>query len=286
LEYRKEKEMVEIDRGFLLPNVRVRSGNTGGSGTVLYSGLGENGMHSTYILTNHHVVTNNIEVKKKWSPLLKRNVDMDVLGTVEVHFFKYQWSSRAVGATEIDADIMTYDVEEDLALLKIRDEEPAPAVAKIYPKGKESELRLGRQLLAIGAGMGEAPVVTQGILSQFGREIENKEYWLSTAPTIFGNSGGAVYLEDTHEFVGVPARIAVHASFFGGDAITHLSYFIPIPRVYRFLDDQMFRFIYDPAFTEKGEAESREAKRKEEERKQLGKEERDDNGSSSRPRKR
>jgi S1-C subfamily serine protease len=190
-----------------------------------------------------------------------------VLGTVEVHFFKYQYQSRAIGATEIEADIMTYDVEEDLALLKIRDEDEAPAVATMYPKGKESELRLGRPLLAIGAGLGEAPVITQGILSQFGREIENKEFWLSTAPTIFGNSGGAVYLADTHEFVGVPARIAVVASLMGGDAITHLSYFIPISRVYRFLDEQMFRFIYDPSFTEEGEAQAREAKRTEEERK-------------------
>ena len=264
---------MKIERELLLPNVRVRSGNAGGSGTVLYSAPNSDGGCSSYILTNHHVVENNIEVQKKWSPLLKRKVDVDVLGTVEVHFFKWQYSSRAIGATEISADIMTYDVEEDLALLKIRDEDPAPAVAKMFKWGAEKNLRLGEPLLAIGAGMGEAPVITQGILSQFGREIDNREFWLSTAPTIFGNSGGAVYLAETQEFLGVPARIAVYGSFFGTDAITHLSYFIPITRVYKFLEDQMFRFIYDLEFTEEGEAKAREEARKAEEIKLVGKDE-------------
>uniref|UniRef100_A0A6M3L5J6 Putative trypsin-like peptidase domain containing protein n=1 Tax=viral metagenome TaxID=1070528 RepID=A0A6M3L5J6_9ZZZZ len=266
---------MKIERELLLPNVRVRSvsgsGGAGGSGTVLYSAPNGGGGNSTYILTNHHVVENNIEVQKKWSPLLKKKVDMDILGTVEVHFFKWQYSSRAIGATEISADIMTYDVEEDLALLKIRDEDPAPAVAKMFPRGKEKNLRLGEPLYAIGAGMGEAPVITQGILSQFGREIDNREFWLSTAPTIFGNSGGAVYLTETQEFLGVPARIAVVASFFGSDAITHLSYFIPITRVYGFLEAQMFRFIYDPEnFTEAEESQARDEARKAEERKLVG----------------
>ena len=273
--------MTKIERDLLLPNTRVRSGDTGGSGTVLYSSPNVDGGHSTYVLTNHHVVENNIEVQKKWSPLLKRKVDMDVLGTVDVHFFKWLYSSRAVGATEISADIMTYDVEEDLALLKIRDEDPV-AVAKMFPKDKEKELRLGLPLLAIGAGMGEAPVITQGILSQFGREIDNREFWLSTAPTIFGNSGGAIYLADTQEFLGVPARLAVYGSFFGTDAITHLSYFIPITRVYKFLEAQMFRFVYDTEFTEEGEAQAREEARKKEERKLVGKDEEKEEKSGKR----
>jgi len=264
---------MKIERELLLPNVRVRSGNAGGSGTVLYSQPNGNGGYSTYILTNHHVVENNIEVQKKWSPLLKKKVDVDILGTVETHFFKWQYSSRAIGATEISADIMTYDVEEDLALLKIRDEDAAPAVAKMFKRGEEKNLRLGQELLAIGAGMGEAPVITHGILSQFGREIDNREFWLSTAPTIFGNSGGAVYLAETNEFLGVPARIAVIASFFGSDAITHLSYFIPITRVYKFLESQMFRFVYDSDFTEEGEETAREEARAQEERKLVGTEE-------------
>jgi len=263
--------MGELAREILLPNTRIRSGNVGGSGTVIYSKEGERGF-STYVLTNHHVVENNVRVQKKWSPLLKRDIKMDILGTVEVHFFKYQYQSRAIGNISIDADIMTYDKDEDLALVKLRDEDKAPAVATLFPKGNEADLRLGRDVVAIGAGLGEPPVITVGKLSQFAREIENKEYWLSTAPTIFGNSGGAVYLEDTGEFIGVPARIPVIMIGFGGDAITHLSFIIPITRVYSFLENQLFRFIYDSKYTEKGEEKLREKKRKEEERRMASRE--------------
>jgi len=249
----------------LVPCVRVRAGIAGGSGTVLYSGSNEEGGYSTYVLTNHHVVDNLIKVDKKWSTLLKRDVKTDVFGIPNVEFFKWRYESRVVGAQSIEADIVTYDADEDLALLKIRSDDKYVA-ATLYPKGKERDLRLTMPVMAVGAGLGEPPVVTGGFLTQFGREIDNKEYWLQTAPTIYGNSGGAVFLQDGYEFIGVPARIAVTMQGFSPDAITHLSFIVPVTRVYEFLEAQLFRHVYDKNFTEKGEELERERKRKEEER--------------------
>lgn len=262
--------MSELSREILLANTRIRSGNVGGSGTVICSKEGKKG-YSTYILTNNHVVENNIEVKKQWSTLLKRDIKMDVLGTVQVHFFKFLYG-RSIGGTSIDADIMTYDKDEDLALLRLRDPDPAAAVAKLYPRGKEEELPLGSDVVTIGCGLGEPPIFTKGYLSQFGREIENREYWIQTAPSIFGNSGGACFRESTGELIGVPARIAVTMSFFGADAVTHLGYIVPITRIYKFLESQLFRFIYDPNFTEQGEEKEREKRRKKEEQKMAARE--------------
>ena len=265
--------MGTIKRDTLLANCRIRSessrGAVGGSGTVIYSKPNSKGDYSSYILTNYHVVENNIKIETKWNPMLKRDIKADVSGLVEVHFFKYLYQSRAVGATVIEADILTYDVDEDLALLRLRDTTPTPSVATLFAKGEEHKLLIGMSVLAIGAGLGEPPIVTSGRLAQFAREIDNKEFWISTAPTIFGNSGGAVYLEDTGEFIGVPSRIAVILLGFAPNAIPHLSFITPITRVYKFLDDQLFRFIYNPAFTEDDEAALREQKRKEEERKVL-----------------
>lgn len=261
-----------LTRETLSTCTRIRSGNVGGSGTVIYSEQNKEGTYSTYVLTNEHVVDNNIKTEKEWSTLLKRDVKKDILGIVEVHFFQYKWEQRSIGATAIEADIMTYDKREDLALLKLRSEPRVESVARLYPKGKEKELRLGMSTMAIGAALGEPPVLTVGRLSQFGREIDNREYWLQTAPTIYGNSGGSVFLEETEDFIGVPSRLAVTISGFGSDAITHLSYIVPITRIYGFLDDQLFRFIYDSKFTEEGESEERERRRKEEELKIAAKE--------------
>lgn len=249
-----------------LPCVRVIAQKAGGSGTVIYSAPNQSGTYSTYVLTNHHVVETCIKIESRWSALLKSERKIDLFDKVDVHMFKYLYSARAIGGITVQSDIMAYDKEEDLALLKLRSGDPAPAVAKLYPRGKESELRIGMPVICVGSGLLEPPVQTTGFLSQFGREIERREYWISTAPAIYGNSGGALFLAQTYEMIGVPARIAVTA-FLGIDAITHLQYAIPITRVYDFLEAQRFRFIYDPSFTEEGEEEERRRLREEEERK-------------------
>lgn len=246
----------------LLPVVRVRAPKGTGSGTVIYSGPDKAGTgFSTYVLTNHHVVESAIEFKDEWSALLKRKTKIDVLGVVEAEFFEYQWNSRAVGATSVLGQIAAYDVNEDLALIRLNTTRQVPDVARLLPKGQELLLRASMPLFAVGAGMGEAPVITAGMLSQFGMMIGNREFWVSTAPTIFGNSGGALFLADTNEFIGVPARLIVAMLGMSVDAITHLSWAIPITRVYEFLDAQVFQFIYDSKHTEAGDEAQRKAMR-------------------------
>lgn len=244
-----------------LPCVRVRTAKAGGSGTIIYSVGG-----STYVLTNHHVVADSIKIEKKWSTLLKREIKTDSFDVVDAHLFSYRYESRAIGGQTIQSDIAAYDPEEDLALLRLRSSDPINSVAALYPRGKEIALRVGMEVIAAGAGMGYAPVQTEGILSQFGQEIDRREYWLNTAPSIFGNSGGALFLKDTFELIGVPSRITVASYGFSADAITHLGFAIPITRIYGFLEDQKFRFIFDADFTEEGEDDLRAELREREER--------------------
>ncbi len=53
--------------------------------------------------------------------------------------------------------------------------------------------------------------MTHGDIQHMDDEIDNEVYWMSTAQTIFGNSGGAVFRPRNghYEFIGVPSRIAV-----------------------------------------------------------------------------
>lgn len=246
------------------PCVRVRAAKAGGSGTVIYSQGG-----STYVLTNHHVVDGAIKIEDRWSTLLKSSRRMDVFDTVDVHIFEYAYKSRAIGGTTVQSDIVAYDKDEDLALLHLRSDREDLPVATMYPRNAEEELRIGMPVITVGAGLGEPPVQTEGVLSQFGIDIERREFWLNTAPSIFGNSGGSMFLadEDRFELIGVPARISVAMLGWSADAITHLSYAIPITRVYDFIEEQRFRFIYDDIYTEEGEAEERREIREDEERK-------------------
>ncbi|MEK6881507.1 MAG: hypothetical protein AABY22_17930, partial [Nanoarchaeota archaeon] len=74
------------------------------------------------------------------------------------------------------------------------------------------------------------------------------------------NSGGALYLKRTQELIGVPSRISVALVGFGGSPISHMSYSIPFTRIYQFLEDNCFQFIYDSNQTEKQCGELRKKK--------------------------
>jgi len=238
----KHKEM-------LYPVVRVRSGKATGSGTVIYSRKDKSGNFHTFVLTNHHVVSDLIKIAKVWDPVLKRKIDKEVLGKPWVEFFEYNDLSRNVGQVAISANIVAYDGAEDLALLELDDNEKAAKfIAKLYPRSEIKNIHLYDEVWASGAALGHAPVVTHGHLSYMDDVIDNYSYWMSTALTIYGNSGGAVFRPSTRgfEFIGIPSLISV---VFGSQAITHLGYFVPITRIYGFLERNFYHFIYDSRFT-------------------------------------
>jgi len=259
--------IAEKHEKMLYPMVRITAEKTHGSGTIIYSEPNpkNKNRYDTYILTNEHVIDFLIKIEKKWSNIFKRKIEKDILGTPEIETFKYEWSSRIYTSEGNKASIVAYDKEEDLALLKLRSPEKYPYPAKLYPIDKVKELKCFMGTYTIGCGLGEKPVITQGFLSGFGYEIENKEFIMNTAPSIFGNSGGACFLESTNRFIGVPSRLSVILLGFSADAITHMGYIIPIWRVCKFLKDQYFHFIYDNNYTlEQCEQMKKEAKERDE----------------------
>lgn len=266
------EELKEKHRMLLYPTVRVRTEKAGGSGTIIFSKPIKNpeweGEHESYVLTNCHVISNNIKVENKWSTLLKREVKTDILTDCTVETFDFEYDSWESGSATYKGEIMCYDIDMDLALLKIKSGKEFDYVAKMFPKDEHKKrLRMFMDLYAVGCGMGHPPLATKGNLTGgFGDIIDNHPYWLSSAPTIYGNSGGAVFLADTYEFVGIPSRIAVNISGFSADAITHLSYFIPITSVYKFLEEQIFMFIYDDNYTSDMCEEERKRKRERDEK--------------------
>jgi len=264
-------EIMTLHRELLYPSVRVRTEKAGGSGTILYSKpcLGNKDEYETYVLTNHHVIEDSITIKKKWSSIANRSIEKEVKATVFVETFEYKYGSTIIGARQYEADIMAWDKDQDLALLRLRTIGPFKYVAKMYPKNTEVEIKLFERTIAVGCSLGHPPIPTFGIITSKHDEIDNEEYWMSTAQIIFGNSGGAMFLERTHEFIGVPARIESMQLGFSINVVTHMGFFIPITRVYKFLEDQIFQFIYDQKFSSIECAKIREKKAKEEEKKLL-----------------
>lgn len=259
----------EQHQKMLYTQVRVRAptdkGTAIGSGTIVYSELVPDGdsdggtEYETYVLTNHHVVEGQIKYKEDFDPLLQRNKKKDIRGTVDVDVFEFDFWSRATGGTSYKADIMAYDKEQDLALLRIRRRQKFDYIANLLPLGKEMELRVFQPVWNVGCGLGQHAFPSPpGYISQFGSEIDNMEFILISSPSIFGNSGGATFLADTGEFIGIPSRIAVVPIGWSADPITHMNFSIPVWRIYEFLKEQIFHFIFDDSVTSKDCKEERE----------------------------
>ena len=250
------KEIVQKHEQMFYPTVRVRTKKAGGSGTVVYSKKHKDEVY-TYVITNHHVISDSVHIEKKWDPVLKRKVDKEILDTVFVEFFRYNNYSHTIGSFAVEADIVAYsevDGGQDWALLRVRDKEnKADWVANMFPLDDIENVHIFDDCYAVGASLGHPPVASNGMITYMDDEIEHYKYWMSSAPTIFGNSGGAVYRwsgnRKQYEYIGIPSRISIQPMGFSADAITHMGYFIPIDRVYKLLEDNDYQFIYDDSFS-------------------------------------
>ena len=272
-----DEKIKEIHKHVLYPVVRVSTEHAAGTGVVIYSAVTpetkslpkDDQEYESYVLTCHHVVEDAIKFIKKWSTIAKKDIIVESNELVHVEIFKYEKLSKCVGATSLDAEIVSYDKPLDIALLKIRCSEKVDYIAHLYAQGKADELKLGTPMVSCGCSMAHNPFFMFGNLTSKGDQIETKEYWMTSANVVFGNSGGPVFLDDNdkYAYVGNTARVVTIQLGFGLDVVTWMGFFVPIDSIYKFLEENFFTFIYDKTTDSKKCAELRKAKMEEEERK-------------------
>lgn len=245
----------------LAPVARVRTTKDRGSATIIHSTED----YGTWLLTNRHVVDANVTYREVWDELLRRNVKKEFTSMVEVDVYRVNCHGDVQGLMTADADIVISNAQQDLALLRLRDDTIYHTV-RMYDEASCSQIPILSELACTGAAMGEKPIVTLGLLNGKQIEIDNHEYWLSSAQSIFGNSGGAVFAKtpDGWHYIGMPCRIKVAVMGFAADAITHMGYFIPLPRIYQWLRDNCYEFLWDPSVTKEDCDLRREQKRERE----------------------
>jgi len=277
----KLAKLTEIHKAVLYPIVRVSTEKAAGekaagTGVVIYSKPtpdskdkpDDDKEYETYVVTCWHVVEEAIKFMKKWSAIAQREITAEDRALVKVEIFKYEKLSRCVGGTTYNAEIVAWDKGIDIAVLKIHAIERFKHVAKIYSRGKGDEIKLGTDVVSCGCSMGHEPFFMFGKIAAKHDIIENKEYWMTTANVIFGNSGGPNFLDGTYEYIGNTARVTVVPQFgFGVDVVTWMGFFMPIDSIYDFFDESFLQFIYDEKFTSVQCAELRKAKMEEEEKK-------------------
>lgn len=237
--------VTEMHEKLLYPLVRVRTDKAGGSGTVLYSqpDVRKPTEHLTFILTNWHVVEAAIAVKDVWDSLLRRHIKRDVLAEVIVETFAYHNLSNVISANSQRAEIVAYDQEHDLAVLRLLSPIRYEHCATLVPRQEIENLKLFTAICCIGCSLLHDPIPNFGYITSLREIIENKTYMLQSAHSIFGNSGGAVFTVEGGYLVGVPSRITAIQLGFGIDVITWMGFFAHPLRLHEFLREQELLFL-------------------------------------------
>jgi len=242
---------VKMITEMLYPTVMVDVGVRGqGSGTMIYSALRP---HKSWkdekiwslVITNHHVINDAITISKEFDPKKGKTVQKETRRPVHVRFWDYNDYSTAVGTTGRVARIVAWDKDRDLALLRLDDRERViKNVATLWPEG-EGGPYLFMTTWAIGSGLSNPPYPTQGLLSGIsGKDKQGRALYLSSAPIIFGNSGGSLWAyskkRDRYEMIGVPSMIS---AFGYGNIVPHVAWSRPITEIRSFLRENGFGYI-------------------------------------------
>ena len=223
--------------------VLVDVGRGSGSGTVIYSGEWEGEKH-TYILTNWHVVRTAISISKEWDSRSAANIDVERRQPVDAYWFSYLQYSVTTGTRGQRADIVAYNEKMDLALIRLVDtENTVSPVAPLLPQG--DTVHLMERVWAIGSGLGRPPFATEGYVASVDGRQSGMEYMMTTAPIVWGNSGGALFrwsdTDQHYQLVGVPSRIEIAGFKF---PIFQMAWSIPAKTIYEFLENNNLCFIY------------------------------------------
>lgn len=231
-------------REMLYPTVLVSLDSASGSGTVIFSQKIEDKAISL-VLTNHHVIKNYVSVEKEWDSSKEKKVDVERRRPVGVKVFEYNNYSELIGTIGREADIVAYDEKRDLALLKITDTERLmPYVAKLYPENEDTGPWIFSDVYSVGAGLGKPPFPTAGFLAGFSKDINGNPLWLASAPIIFGNSGGSLFVysqRKQYELIGVPSMVSSYG--WTNVAVPHMAWARPITEIRDFLRKNGFDYV-------------------------------------------
>ena len=152
-----------------------------------------------YVVTNYHVINGAQEVKVIFSD-----------------------------GKEVNAKVVNYDAERDIAVIKITDDVKMPGIAQL---GDSSTVKAGEEVIAIGNPLGKefSSTVTKGIVSSPNRKMKTEngnvlDYIQTDAAINPGNSGGPL-INSKGEVIGINTAKKV------GEDIDGIGFAFPINEV-------------------------------------------------------
>ena len=215
------RDPTALTRSMLLPTVQLNGDDTVGSGTIVFSGENPTSKKvETYVLTSHHVVRNILADTPRAN---REGFEVTI----------YLPGERLVCKGKMVAS----QPKIDAALVRVFTDRQLPNVANVLPRSETGQIKVWDPVCAVGCPLGNDPVPSHGEVSSLKNELNGANYWMINAPTYFGNSGGGIYLADTHQLIGVFSKIYTHGK--GNPVVVpHMGLCTPIDVVYDWLAEE------------------------------------------------
>lgn len=183
-------------------SVTIKAGSSEGSGVVKTRQL--DGKSVNFVWTAAHVVDGLRQTEEVVDPKTgTKRVKVTFQDAAVVK--ELIEDGRRVGELKMDAVVIRYSKDEDLALLRIRKRDFVKPSVVFYLDEKIPSV--GTDLYHVGSLLGQmgSNSLTSGIISQIGRILEKSEFDQSTCTAFPGSSGGGVFLRDGR-YVGMLVR--------------------------------------------------------------------------------
>ena len=203
------------------PTVQLAGSSTVGTGVILESlpvAGGEE--YVTYVLTAWHVVRD-----------LFTGGDPD---EVEVPVKLYERDGAAVTRMAVR---VSHDARIDVALLRLLDTGRVGYGARLASRSRLESVEVFDRVYAVGCPLGNDPIPTWGEVASIHHQVDGESYWMISAPTYIGNSGGGIFDAETHELLGIFSKIYTHGSV-RSTIVPHMGLVTPLSRIGDWLEEQ------------------------------------------------
>lgn len=155
------------------------------------------------------------------------------------------------------------NIAADLALIRIDTQLDLGQIAAIAPLRNGELVDAFTPVYTVGCPLGTSAQATRGEVTRNDWVVDGQDYWMVSSPAYFGNSGGGVFLEESHELVGIFSKIYTHGTY-RPQVVTHMGLAVPLATIHAWVKEIGYGHILpsvmisDPRIEEASSAPSAE----------------------------
>ena len=218
LEKGLERDKDRMWRELVGPVVQLQGDDTVGSGVLLESeAIPGTSDFRTYVITAWHVV---------------RDIQKDDQHPVPIPVTIYGQGRRIWPET---AELLKYDATIDVALLKLNTTHAVECGARLATRDELAQSKIFEQIYAVGSPLGNDPIPTFGEIADTNHVVDGNRYWMISAPTYIGNSGGGIFDAQNHGLLGIFSKIYTHGTL-RPTVVPHMGLVTSMETIYDWLE--------------------------------------------------